>query len=308
MTEHLSRLTLTLEVDAPLERARVATLGPHLHGVLMESIPADYVQTLHTVPVNPYSQYALARSTTSLEWKISTLTNEARQQIVGPINDAAFAGFRLRASGIATQVTSRSLEQNPLSQFARIFYARPETRKFRVEFLTPTAFKQSGEYVFWPDPRLVFQSLAQKYGAIVDGEEPDPGLIAEFGQSVRLSAFRVASAPFAVGAARVPGFTGSATFTVRGVDTFASYIAALLWSARTRPPWVSPSALTDHRSAQAHLAPARQRRCWTRGLPRRRRRPASRSRRHHGVARLAPAASRSRAAGRGAESTRRPNR
>nr|WP_320416996.1 CRISPR system precrRNA processing endoribonuclease RAMP protein Cas6 [Mycobacterium tuberculosis] len=26
-----------------------------------------------------------------------------------------------------------------------------------------------------------------------------------------------------------PGFTGSATFTVRGVDTFASYIAALLW-------------------------------------------------------------------------------
>lgn len=229
MTEHLSRLTLTLEVDAPLERARVATLGPHLHGVLMESIPADYVQTLHTVPVNPYSQYALARSTTSLEWKISTLTNEARQQIVGPINDAAFAGFRLRASGIATQVTSRSLEQNPLSQFARIFYARAETRKFRVEFLTPTAFKQSGEYVFWPDPRLVFQSLAQKYGAIVDGEEPDPGLIAEFGQSVRLSAFRVASAPFAVGAARVPGFTGSATFTVRGVDTFASYIAALLW-------------------------------------------------------------------------------
>lgn len=229
MTEHLSRLTLTLEVDAPLERARVATLGPHLHGVLMESIPADYVQTLHTVPVNPYSQYALARSTTSLEWKISTLTNEARQQIVGPINDAAFAGFRLRASGIAIQVTSRSLEQNPLSQFARIFYARPETRKFRVEFLTPTAFKQSGEYVFWPDPRLVFQSLAQKYGAIVDGEEPDPGLIAEFGQSVRLSAFRVASAPFAVGAARVPGFTGSATFTVRGVDTFASYIAALLW-------------------------------------------------------------------------------
>lgn len=181
------------------------------------------------MPVNPYSQYALARSTTSLEWKISTLTNEARQQIVGPINDAAFAGFRLRASGIATQVTSRSLEQNPLSQFARIFYARPETRKFRVEFLTPTAFKQSGEYVFWPDPRLVFQSLAQKYGAIVDGEEPDPGLIAEFGQSVRLSAFRVASAPFAVGAARVPGFTGSATFTVRGVDTFASYIAALLW-------------------------------------------------------------------------------
>ncbi len=172
MTEHLSRLTLTLEVDAPLERARVATLGPHLHGVLMESIPADYVQTLHTVPVNPYSQYALARSTTSLEWKISTLTNEARQQIVGPINDAAFAGFRLRASGIATQVTSRSLEQNPLSQFARIFYARPETRKFRVEFLTPTAFKQSGEYVFWPDPRLVFQSLAQKYGAIVDAKSP----------------------------------------------------------------------------------------------------------------------------------------
>jgi len=207
----------------------MATLGPHLQGVLMESIPADYAQALHTTPVNPYSQYALARSTTSLEWKISTLTNEAHRQIVVPISDEAFAGFRLRAVGISTQITSRSLKQTPLSQFARTFYAQPETRKFRVEFLTSTAFRQSGEYVFWPDPRLVFQSLAQKYCAIVDGEEPDAGLIAKFGQSIRLTAFRVASASFAIGAARVPGFTGSATFTVRGADSFVSYIAALLW-------------------------------------------------------------------------------
>ncbi len=82
-----------------------------------------------------------------------------------------------------------------------------------------------GEYVFWPDPRLVFQSLAQKYGAqLSTAKSPILAPSPNSGQSVCPSAFRVASA-LSVGAARVPGFTGSATSTVRGVDTFASYIA-----------------------------------------------------------------------------------
>ena len=228
MTEKLSRLTLTLQLDRPVGRAQAARLSPHLQGVLMESIASDYAYTLHQSRVNPYSQCALGRSNTLLEWQISTLSARAYEQITQPLIQDSFAEFRLEAAGLSATVTGKTLEQMELSELSRTFYAPPAADRFRVNFLTPTAFKQSGEYVFWPDPRLVFQSLAQKYCAIVDDEEPSDGLVSEFGRAIRLTGFRVASQRFAMGAARVPGFTGSSTFTVKGADTFASYIAALL--------------------------------------------------------------------------------
>lgn len=194
----------------------------------MESIDSDYAAALHQSRVNPYSQHVVAGSGSVLEWRICTLTSEAWERIMEPLSRETFAGFRLRTVGIAATVTKRSLDRIPPNEVAKTFYASPETRRFRVDFHTPTAFKQSGEYVFWPDPRLVFQSLAQKYCAIVDDEEPDEGLVGEFGRAVRLSGFRVASQQFAIGSARIPGFAGSTTFTVKGADTFASYIAAML--------------------------------------------------------------------------------
>ncbi|MDI3313988.1 MAG: CRISPR-associated endoribonuclease Cas6 [Mycobacterium sp.] len=228
MTQQLSRLTLALQLDMPVDRVQAGRLGPHLQGVLMESIASDYAQTLHSSRVNPYSQWALGRAGTLLEWQVSTLTDEANTHIVQPLTQDSFSGFRIRATGLSATVTGRTLEHLQLSELWRTFYAPPEAYRFRVCFLTPTAFKQAGEYVFWPDPRLVFQRLSMKYSAIVDDEEPDEGLVDEFGRAIRLTSFRVASQRFAIGTAGVPGFTGSAMFTVKGADCFVSYVTALL--------------------------------------------------------------------------------
>ncbi|MBS4728524.1 CRISPR-associated endoribonuclease Cas6 [Mycobacterium sp. SM1] len=228
MTKQLSRLTLALQSDAPVDRTQTARLGPHLHGVLMDAISGDYAETLHNCKVNPYSQCALGRSSTVLDWHVRTLTSEAGTHIVEPLVRDSFSGFRLRSVGLSITVTRRTVEKVPLSELSRAFYAPPETNRFRVSFLTPTAFKQAGEYVFWPDPRLVFQSLAQKYCAIVDDDEPEEGLIDEFGRAIRLTSYRVMSQQFIIGAARVPGFTGYATFTIKGADCFTSYVAVLL--------------------------------------------------------------------------------
>lgn len=226
--EQLSRLRLGLQFDGAVDRGEVARLGPMLQGVLMESIDTDYAEMLHSSPVNPYSQFVVAPAASAVEWHIATLTSEAVERLAKPLLREEFSEFVVRGLGRSATVSGRSLELLPLSEVVQTFYAAPPARRFRVEFVTPTGFKQSGEYVFQPDPRLVFQSLAQKYCAVVDGEEPEEGLVEEFGRSIRLTAFRVASQQFAIGAARVPGFVGSATFTVRGADSFASYVAALL--------------------------------------------------------------------------------
>lgn len=231
MAGHLSRLTLKLKVDASPERLRGACLGPYLQGVLMETVSSDYAAGLHRAAVNPYSQHAVAVGegvATPLLWQVCALTDDAYDNLVVPVSRRGFSAFHIRQVGATATVAERTLERVGYAELTALAYAPAEASRFRVHFVTPTAFKQAGEYVFWPEPRLVFQSLALKFGAVVDQEEPETGLVDEFAKSVRVTSYRVASQQFGVGQARVPGFTGAVTFSVRGAETFKSYIAALL--------------------------------------------------------------------------------
>lgn len=50
MIEQLSRLTLTLQLDRPVDRAQAARLSPLLQGVLMESIDGSSQLAVTLVP------------------------------------------------------------------------------------------------------------------------------------------------------------------------------------------------------------------------------------------------------------------
>ncbi len=67
----------------------------------MESIPADYVQTLHTRAGEPVQSVRAGRSTTSLEWKISTADERGAAADRRTINDAASrVSLRWRADSV----------------------------------------------------------------------------------------------------------------------------------------------------------------------------------------------------------------
>ncbi len=118
----------------------------------------------------------------------------ARQQIVGPISDTAFCGFSApcERNGDTGHVAIAGAE--PAKSNSRIFYARPGLPQVRVEFLTPPPHSSNRQYVFWPDPQLVFQSRA-KYGAVSSGESPILASSPEIRSVGSPRAFRVASAP-----------------------------------------------------------------------------------------------------------------
>ena len=44
-------------------------------------------------------------------------------------------------------------------------YDKKCSRYFEVYFLTPTAFKHDGNYIFYPDLSLIYGSLMRKYSA-----------------------------------------------------------------------------------------------------------------------------------------------
>ena len=50
------------------------------------------------------------------------------------------------------------------------FYESDSSPYIQLHFMTPTAFKQKGRYLFYPDIRCIFQSLMNKYDSAVRDE------------------------------------------------------------------------------------------------------------------------------------------
>ena len=234
MAPRLAQIALRLRATQPLPRHNIADLGPFFQGALMELLAPEYAEHLHALAVNPYSQHVIADATSEqaaplVRWVIKTLDDEAAAHITAPFTGGAVQRVALSNPGIVFGVEDVSAGPSlTTADLNSIFYSGSASSRVRVVFQTPTSFRTQGSYTFWPEPRLVFQSLALKHAAAFDGDQPDQELVDELGRSILLTSYRLASRPFKVGATRIPGFTGSAVFSVRGAPTFRNYVEMLL--------------------------------------------------------------------------------
>jgi len=180
VTVALRQLRIELGLSRALPRREVADLGPQLQGVLMGTLDPVLASELHQTSINPYSQYVLpGAGLESVTWVLSGMDDAATTGIFAALENLATTGFRLEQRKI--DVTPGKVETESIGKkdLDAAFFAIDPPKKFKVKFLTPTAFRQQGEFTFLPEPRLVFQSLAMKYSQLVDGEEPGAELVEE---------------------------------------------------------------------------------------------------------------------------------
>jgi len=233
----LSSLTLALTARGEVDRAQLAKLRPRLQGVLLERVDQQFAERVHTLSTNPYSQHLITAggaaektSTKSnrLAWRVNVFDADANEHILKPLLSTSFDGFSVRSSNIDLSVESKELTQVSHKRLVERFYEPLCSSVVTVRFLTPTAFKQRGGYVFWPEPRLVMQSLALKYSTVFDGGEPGADLVEELGHAVKIVRYSVRSQQFHLDGARIPGFVGTVSFQFTGAPTLKSYAAMLM--------------------------------------------------------------------------------
>ena len=112
---------------------------------------------------------------------------------------------------------------------AEDFYTLRAKNKFKVEFLTPTAFKQQKQYVILPDIRLVAQSLMAKYSASLEQTDgADTDTLNELIASTFITKHSLRSFVFPTEGQNIPGFVGKVTFYCNGTATMARYWRLLL--------------------------------------------------------------------------------
>jgi CRISPR-associated endoribonuclease Cas6 len=215
---------MKLESDAEIDGA----IGPALQGFIMEMVSESYVDALHSLAFNPYSQYLTSGEAGSYTWVVNALDDVAAVNLLEPLRGVESIDLKA-LKGHPLRVKETSETQVDPKEWTRAFYSGAPLRKARCLFLTPTAFKQAGRYVFHPDLRLFFQNLQLRHSVFSGDEaEPDEALLEEIVKHTRVTSYQLRSRTFSVHGTRIPGFTGFVTLGISGAASLASYLHLLL--------------------------------------------------------------------------------
>ena len=222
----LQRLVCKLDIIEKGEKKYIP--GDALHGIIMEHINPDYAYELHQQNSRPYSQYVEARSD-GIYWSIQTLTQDAAQQIIDPLASASFSGFHLKRINSNISVTEKTQSEMPIQDLVDLYYFERSERIFRIRFITPTSFKSSGDYVFYPDLRLFFGSLMRKYSSIFESnDEEDSETLGSIVENSKIVRYDLRSVYNEIERVRLPGFCGMIVIKTTGAQPLINYMHFLM--------------------------------------------------------------------------------
>lgn len=218
----LSQIKMKLAGDTELSYQ----MSSLFHGFLMENISTEYADQLHGSSLHPFSQY-LEFSAEGCSWVVNCLNEEARDRIIFEslmkTNDIV-----LKKISKTLHITERSYKEVSAKDLADRFYGEDASRYTSLHFITPTAFKQNGKYLFFPDIRCIYQSLMNKYDAS-DGTEAmfDPEVLEALEKGSEISRYDIKSTLFHLEGVRIPSYIGKITIKVNGTQTMANFARML---------------------------------------------------------------------------------
>ena len=199
-----------------------------LQGVLMEHIEPEYAERLHETGLKPYSQCLYLRDR-KYYWEINSLDQTAYDGIVNPLLDSSFTGFYLEHNDAEVRIKGKSLKTKSYQELVEDYYFGDTGRRIDMSFLTPTAFRQNGRYVFYPDIRLIYQSLMNRF----DTFSPDQAIksdetLEQLVDYTEISRYSLHSTRYFLEGVKIPAFTGSIGLWIHGPDPMV-HLAWLLF-------------------------------------------------------------------------------
>lgn len=192
------------------------------HGFLMEKLPTDYVEFLHKSQLHPYTQHLELRDNTWF-WVITCLDDTADKIIIRDfLLDLKY--IKLKSRNISLSVGEKEYKNVGFDKLNEIFYKRTPERRINIDFITPTAFKRQGEYLFYPDIKCIYQSIMNKYDILFDKENMiDDDTLDELSNKTKIIRYKIRSVRFDMEGIFIPGFIGQITFKISGTDTLANF-------------------------------------------------------------------------------------
>lgn len=211
-----------LEMQLRSEETITYQMATVFHGALMELLPTEYAGYLHISQLHPYTQHLEYKDNTWY-WVVCCLNKEAVQIIIQQsLMQVQEIEIKNRKQHI--QIVQKTYREMSYKELMDRFYSEDASRYIQLHFISPTAFKQRGRYVFYPDIRCLYQSLMNKYDAAVRDEGmTDEDTLEQLCEYTQIVKYDLKSVPFAVEGVRIPAFIGKLTLKVKGTQTMANF-------------------------------------------------------------------------------------
>jgi len=219
---------LILKCDFKGEARPSYNWGSLMHGVLMEILPDDTVNSLHESNLRPFSQYVVPLTDSSLEWHIGIWDKEVGEAIARTV--MPLTNIQLKHKNIMLEVaeTTRSMKSEH-DFFAHFFSTDNLCRRYQLEFVTPCTHKSDGEYVLYPTPKLIIQSLHARFCAFAqDFSLDDEQTMMQLVEHTRVTRYSLRSALYHLESIKVNGYMGRITLSIRGPEQLARLTGMLL--------------------------------------------------------------------------------
>ena len=205
-------------------------MGSVLHGALMERLPADVAEFLHTERLRPYSQSVrYEKESGRTRWRIHTLTDELGQMFAALLS--AGQEIFLRQKGYAVRVQDfRCVAETDEAAIADLYFL-PEgaPRGAEITFCTTTAFKRDGQYVLLPEFYLIVQSLLARWSIFCPRVRMDEdGLAQQLDAVCQISQYALRTAGFSVDGHMLRGFRGTLSVRFAGTDSMRRILGMLM--------------------------------------------------------------------------------
>lgn len=130
------------------------------HGVLMELLPEEYAEQLHISKLHPYTQHLELR-TGEWFWIVTALNEESIQKIIVSIL-MSVKKITVKKHQLEIDILDKKYQELSDREIAFSFYQQQAKKYISIQFVTPTAFKQNGKYLNYPDIRSLYLNLMNK--------------------------------------------------------------------------------------------------------------------------------------------------
>lgn len=198
-------------------------MSSNLQGVIYENIESDYVEEMHKNQLHPYSQCLTIENGRTV-WCVRTLTREAYERIIIPLLSEKFRSINIKEGQVKSNIIKKVLTTEDREELMREFYQERGASCINLEFQTSTAFRKQGKNVIFPDLRLLYQSLMNKYSASSETVEMvDDETLEQLVACSEIIQYRLQSAKFPMEGISIPGFKGSIVIRLQGTDTMKRY-------------------------------------------------------------------------------------
>lgn len=224
----LCKIKFELKTDSALS----FNMSSLFQGVLMEEIAkqgySNYIDELHISSLHDYTQHLEHDfSKDQWYWVINTISEKA-YDIIYVKTLSKLKEFELKKHNIKVIITNSEIRTLSKQELFDCFKANINIDKIRIDFLTPTAFKSDGNYIFIPELPLIFKSLINKYDAAFSQETiTDQDTFEQICTNSKVSSYKLKSTLFHLEGVKIPAFEGNLYIKCNRNQTLTNFLYML---------------------------------------------------------------------------------